>query len=140
MPGMLTRVTSSIFDEGRLRTLVIGFGTYDFAPGLFAQGTLEHIDIDDENPFITTDGQAIFAHEGTHLRVLALACERYVIPDGCQVIEKKAFANRAELYRVRFARYRHHDRGLRVFYSGAPRALCLRVICASWRTCVFPLS
>lgn len=100
LPGMLTRVTSSIFDEGRLRTLVIGFGTYDFAPGLFAQGTLEHIDIDDENPFITTDGQAIFAHEGTHLRVLALACERYVIPDGCQVIEKKAFANRAELYRV----------------------------------------
>ena len=100
LPGMLTRVTSSIFDEGRLRSLVIGFGTYDFAPGLFAQGALEHIDIDDENPFITTDGQAIFAHEGTHLRVLALACERYVIPDGCQVIEKKAFANRAELYRV----------------------------------------
>ena len=100
LPGMLARVTSSIFDEGRLRALVIGFGTYDFAPGLFAQGALEQISIDDENPYITTDGQAIFAHEGTHLRVLALACERYAVPEGCQVIEKKAFANRSELYRV----------------------------------------
>lgn len=100
LPGMLARVASSIFDEGRLRALVIGFGTYDFAPGLFAQGTLEQINIDDENPYITTDGQAIFAHEGTHLRVLALACERYAVPEGCKVIEKKAFANRAELYRV----------------------------------------
>lgn len=100
LPGMLTRVTSSIFDEGKLRVLVIGSGTYDFAPGLFAQGALEQISIDDENPYITTDGQAIFAHEGAHLRVLALACERYAVPDGCKVIEKKAFANRPELYRV----------------------------------------
>lgn len=100
LPGMLARVTSSIFDEGQLGTLVIGFATYDFAPGLFAQGKLESIRIDDENPYITTDGKAIFAHEGTHLRVLALSCERYAVPDGCQVIEKKAFANRSELYEV----------------------------------------
>lgn len=100
LPGMLARVTSSIFDEGQLDTLVIGFATYDFAPGLFAQGKLESIRIDDENPYITTDGKAIFAHEGTHLRVLALSCERYAVPDGCQVIEKKAFANRSELYEV----------------------------------------
>lgn len=100
LPGMLARVTSSIFDEGQLGTLVIGFATYDFAPGLFAQGKLESIRIDDENPYITTDDKAIFAHEGTHLRVLALSCERYAVPDGCQVIEKKAFANRSELYEV----------------------------------------
>ena len=100
LPGMLARVTTSIFDEGQRGTLVIGFATYDFAPGLFAQGKLESIRIDDENPYITTDGKAIFAHEGTHLRVLALSCERYAVPDGCQVIEKKAFANRSELYEV----------------------------------------
>ncbi len=100
LPGMLRRLAPSIFDEGDIHTLTIGFGTYDFIPGMFAQGNVEHLYIDDDNPHITTDGKAIFAHEGTHLRVLALSCERYVVPNGCEVIEKKAFANRAELFAV----------------------------------------
>lgn len=100
LPGLLQRVTASIFDEGALRILTIGQGTRDFAPGLFAQGALEQIRIDDGNPHITTDGKAIFAHGDTHLRTLALSCERYAVPDGCEVIEKKAFANRSELIAV----------------------------------------
>ena len=121
LPGMLQRVTPSIFDEGQLRTLTIGVGTYDFTPGVFARGALEHIAIDAENPYITTDGRAIFAHDGAHLRILALSCERYVVPDGCQVIEKKAFANRSDLYEVELPDTITIIEGYAFSYSGLER-------------------
>lgn len=100
LPGRLQRVTATVFDEGDVKSLAIGCDTAEFAPGMFVQGRLEHISIDAGNPHITTDGVAIYAHDGAHLRALAIECESYVVAPGCQQIEHKAFANRSGLYSV----------------------------------------
>lgn len=100
LPGKLARVYPNIFDVGELKRLELGASVETFVPGVFAKSKLEHISIDSDNTYLTTDGQAIFAHEGAHLRVLAIPCESYKVPDGCRVIEVKAFANHGELKTV----------------------------------------
>lgn len=100
LPGMLERVMPDIFNEGDLRVLTLGVATHNFIPGVFSHGHLEEIRIDEDNPFLTTDGLAVYAHAGEHIRTLAVSCDSYAVPHGCKVVEKKAFANWSDLKEV----------------------------------------
>lgn len=100
LPGMLERVTQKVFDVGNIRRLEVGFATKEFAPGMFAKSVLEHFEISAQNPYIRTDGQAVYSRTGERFCVLVLPCEHYAVHDGCEVIEKKAFANHSELVSV----------------------------------------
>lgn len=100
LPGMLEQVTQSVFDEGKIRRLVIGFATKDFAHGMFTKASLEQLEIDARNPFVLTDGKAVYSRDGKRFCALALPCDQYAVCDGCEIIEKKAFANHAELVSV----------------------------------------
>jgi hypothetical protein len=100
LPGRLKRIYANIFDVGELKRLTLGVEAESFVPGVFAKSTLEYIDIDPANPFLTSDGKAIYADGAERLCVLAVPCEGYTVHEGCQVIEVKAFANRGELESV----------------------------------------
>ena len=100
LPGKQTRVYSNVFDVGELRYLKLGASIEEFIPGVFQKSKLERVVIDENNPHLTSDGKAIFAHEGRHVRVLAVPCESFVVPEGCETIEIKAFANHSELKEV----------------------------------------
>lgn len=100
LPGKQTRVYPNIFDVGELRHLKLGASIAEFIPGVFRKSKLKRIDIDENNPYLTSDGNAVFAHEGRHVRVLAVPCESYVVPEGCETVEIKAFANHSELKTV----------------------------------------
>ena len=100
LPGKQKRVYPNIFDVGELKFLRLGACVETFVPGVFSKSKLERIDIDADNPHLSSDGKAIFAHEGRHIRVLAVPCEHYTVPQGCRTVEIKAFANHAELRSV----------------------------------------
>lgn len=100
LPGLLERATQAIFDEGDVRRLAVGFATKEFAHGMFAKVALEHFEIDARNPYVQTDGQAVYTRTGERFCVLAMPCAHYTVHDGCMIIEKKAFANHSELVSV----------------------------------------
>lgn len=92
LPGRLEQLESNIFDLPGLRTLVIGAGTGGVAPGAFAKSNLASVEVDDENPFLKTDGKALYSYDGEVLAALAVPVARLVIQPGCRVVGKKGLS------------------------------------------------
>lgn len=97
LPGLWEKVTADVFAEGNVRKLTVGVATKEFAHGMFARVSLDEFAIDTRNPFLETDGQGVYSRDGERFLVLAMQNERYTVREGCTTIEKKAFANQAEL-------------------------------------------
>lgn len=100
LPGMLEAVPASIFDGPAIGRLVVGPGTLCVEPGAFAKSRLLSVEVDGRNGALSSDGRAVFSRDGSVLVALAVPGESYDVPEGCERIEEKAFANRAELVRV----------------------------------------
>lgn len=91
LPGGLRRLTPGIFDAPNLKALRIGRATCELEPGAFGKSRLERIEVAAENPFIKTDGAALYSKDGSRLLALAVPLEEYRIAEGCYVVERKAF-------------------------------------------------
>lgn len=92
LPGSLEKLTSSVFDGAQIKTLVIGSALREVMPGAFTHSVLERVEVDPENPYITTDGHALYSHDGLWLIALATPVEAYAVLDGCQGIAKKGMS------------------------------------------------
>lgn len=93
LPGRLERIDASVFDSPCLKSLRIGAGANDVLPGAFQKSKLEAIEVDSENPLLTTDGKALYSFDGSILVALAVPVERYSVQAGCRAIAKKAFSH-----------------------------------------------
>lgn len=93
LPGQLARLSSRIFDTPNLKVLAIGAGTSEIMPGSFEKSKLEHISIDGDNPFLMTDGKAIYSRDGAILAALAVPVDEYKIHDGCIAVAGKGFSS-----------------------------------------------
>lgn len=93
LPGHVAQLDSSIFDIPGLRTLIVGAGTREVEPGTFAKSALEVIEIDGNNPFLMTDGRAVYSHGGSVLVALAVPGTEYGILDGCKAVAQKGLSN-----------------------------------------------
>ena len=91
LPGSLNAIDLSVFDNPGLRKLYVGPYINEIVPGAFQKTRLESIEIDPNNPFIFTDGNAIYTKDGSALLALARPVEHYRVNDGCVAIGKKAF-------------------------------------------------
>lgn len=100
LPGQLAKLDARIFDAPSLRTLVIGAGTDGIEPGTFAKSKLERVEVDKGNPFLMTDGQALYSSDGTVLVALVVPVEEYRVRAGCRAIAKKGFSNFACVRRI----------------------------------------
>ena len=100
LPDNLEELTLSIFDRPKLNRLVIGSKAHAIEPGAFQASKLKCLEIDQNNPFVFTDGIGIYSSDGKKLIALARpVCEYDVLP-GCEVICKKAAYNIESLERV----------------------------------------
>lgn len=103
LPGALDTVTLSVFDNPGLKKLVIGASVHDIEPGAFQKTQLTALEIDSDNPFIRSDGDAIYTIDGSVLLALARPVERYDVARGCVAIGKKAFFGIDSLREVNIA-------------------------------------
>lgn len=102
LPGRLARIDAGVFDSPNLKELRIGAGTGDVVPGAFQKSHLEKIEVDPDNPLLSTDGQALYSFDGSIMVALAVPSERYAVRPGCRAIAKKAFSHFACLRFVGF--------------------------------------
>ena len=100
LPGSLEVITPRIFDHTALEELVIGEGTRDIQPGTFTNSKLESIRVAEGNPFMKTDGLALYSKDGTLMAALAVPVESYVVAEGCKGLGKKAFSAFSRLQQV----------------------------------------
>lgn len=100
LPGALEVITPRIFDHVRLKTLVIGPDTREVQPGAFINSCLESIQVAEGNPFMVTDGRALYSKDGSIMAALAVPSDAYAVRDGCRAVGKKAFSSFASLASV----------------------------------------
>lgn len=100
LPGALEVITPRIFDHGHLEELVIGASTRDVQPGAFIKSVLKSISVDPENPFMTSDGHALYSKDLQIMAALATPLRSYRVVDDCKVVGKKAFSSCAQLEEV----------------------------------------
>ncbi|MBQ9043122.1 MAG: leucine-rich repeat domain-containing protein [Eggerthellaceae bacterium] len=97
LPGLLETITSAVFDNENLKRLRIGRNVKTIVPGAFEKTHLEILELDGDNPYLMTDGTALYSADGSVLIALGRPTERYEVAEGCVKIAKKAFANIASL-------------------------------------------
>lgn len=90
LPGGLQEIKPGLFDCPSLKRLRVGKMTSKVKPGAFAKSQLESIEIDSDNPFLETDGFAIYTKGKDVLVSLAVPVWEYSVATGCQGIGKKA--------------------------------------------------
>ena len=91
LPGNYRKLENQVFDTPALKRLLIGPGMSEIDPGAFGKATLDVVAVDPENPYLSTDGLAIYSKDGSCLVAMAVRRQGYVVLPGCKTIGKKAF-------------------------------------------------
>lgn len=92
LPGMLGKIDARLFDLEALKLVRIGAGTVEVEPGAFRKSALSSIEVDEQNPLLSTDGMALYAKDRSIMVALAVPVEEYRIAEGCRIVAKKAFS------------------------------------------------
>lgn len=92
LPGGVEKIDASLFDAPSLKSLVVGAQTSGVEPGTFVKSRLERIEVDASNPFLVTDGRALYTRDGSVMVALAVPCAEYAVRPGTRGIAKKAFS------------------------------------------------
>lgn len=100
LPGLLRKITAQVFDIEGLRSLEIGAAACEIDPGAFAKSHLSRIVVSAENPYIATDGAALYDITGTTLLALAVPMERYEVIPTCILIARKGMSTFRSLREV----------------------------------------
>lgn len=101
LPGRLDVIRPSVFEGHDVKKLVVGPLVHSIEPGAFRAAELDEIVISEDNPFIATDGVAVYSADGSSLIAVAAPVPEYSIAEGCTVVCKKAFDNKAGMRDVR---------------------------------------
>lgn len=101
LPGNVALIEANLFDSPALRRVRLGAGTTSVAPGAFTKSALERIEVAEDNPFLKTDGRALYSADGEVLLALAVPGDSYEVAVGCHAIAKKAFSSFGALEEVR---------------------------------------
>lgn len=100
LPGLLRKITPQVFDIGGLTSLTIGSAVCEIEPGAFAKSQLAEIVVDPANPFIATDGIALYDRAGQTLIALAIPVESYDVVSSCIKIGRKGMSTFRSLQQV----------------------------------------
>lgn len=95
LPGQLERLKANLFDNPCLKRVVIGEGTSEIDPGMFGNSRLERIEVAPDNPYLTTDGVALYSNAGRVMVALAVPVSSYSVANTCEGVAKKAFSTMA---------------------------------------------
>ena len=97
LPGNLEKIGPAVFDTPALKRLKVGAGTREVLPGAFQKSQMESIEVDSTNPWLWTDGQALYSADKRTLIALVVPAEKYAVVEGCVEIAKKGLSSFADL-------------------------------------------
>ena len=100
LPGGLDKIGLNIFDGAPLKRLVVGESTMGVVPGAFVNGALDEILVSAENPFLRSDGHALYTKDGQTLLALTTPVKEYAIAPGCTCVAKKGMSMYSALQSV----------------------------------------
>ena len=100
LPGRLDQVRPNVFDNTGLKRLRIGAGTRSIYPGTFGKGALDVIEVDPQNPYLETDGIAVYTKGRAGLVAMAVAMPSYEVAPDCIAVGRKAANGMAQLERI----------------------------------------
>ena len=90
LPGQLDVISAAVFENTSLRRLHVGPAVVGVKPGACEKTQLETFEVAEGNPFIWTDGDAVYSSDKTNLIALVRPVASYSILDGCRTMSKKA--------------------------------------------------
>ncbi|WP_172135703.1 leucine-rich repeat domain-containing protein [Adlercreutzia sp. ZJ473] len=100
LPGGLERIRRGVLSSGKLKKLVIGRAVRAVDAGALQGSDLAEVVVSAENPFITTDGSALYSADLKQMIALACPREELSVAQGCEVIGEKCCHGFKSLERV----------------------------------------
>ena len=100
LSGLLEAIGPSLFDIPNLEYVEFGAALSCVEPGTFQKSKLLGIAVDPNNPWLQTDGAAIYSKDSRTLVALACPLVSYEVAPTCTEIAKKAFSSFAGLSSV----------------------------------------
>lgn len=89
LPGLLERIERGVLANGELARLVVGRRVREIEPGAFQGSQLAEVLVDKANPYITTDGVAIYSKDRETMIALAVPVHSLAIARECTRIARK---------------------------------------------------
>ena len=90
LPDLLDELTSAVFENASLKTLYVGSALRTVKPGACEKTNLENFVVSDSNPFVWTDGNALYTKDKRVLLALVRPVASYAVNEECVVLSKKA--------------------------------------------------
>lgn len=101
LPGMLETIGRGVIASDKLSRLVIGANVHEVEPGAFQGSHLSEIVIDTANPFIETDGDALYTKDGAVLLAVVRPVRALDVRDSCTTVARKCCHGCSSLEDVR---------------------------------------
>lgn len=124
LPDMFERIPQNFFGSWTLDHLVIGSNTRILCESSFSDTSLKSIEVVPTNPWLATDGKAIYSKNMRRLLSLAVRQEHYDILPGCTAIGRKAFGGMTWLSSVSVPDTVTHIGNFAFFKSGIRQFTC----------------
>jgi uncharacterized protein len=124
LPDMFDRIPQNFFNSWSLDCIVIGSNTKNLSEASFSNTSLKSIEVVPTNPWLATDGKAIYNKNMRRLLSLAVKQEHYDIIDGCTAIGRKAFGGMTWLRSVSVPDTVTHIGNFAFFKSGIRQFTC----------------
>ncbi|MBQ9000875.1 MAG: leucine-rich repeat protein [Eggerthellaceae bacterium] len=89
LPDTMETIGRGVFASDKLTRLVVGRSAQAVEPGAFQGSNLTEFIVDPDNPFLATDGDALYSKDGIALVALVRPVERLVVAPGCTTVARK---------------------------------------------------
>ncbi len=104
LPGMLDSIGSNLFTSNiPVKRLLVGKGTKSVSPTFLLSSELESISIHPCNPYLSSDGLAIYSADSSELVAMAVQCAYYELRPFCKRISDRAFSYDKALQQIKFS-------------------------------------
>lgn len=89
LPDTMETIGHGLLSSGRLRKLAVGKNAQTVEPGAFQGSQLDEFAVHADNPFLATDGDALYSKDGAVLFALVRPIESLDVAPGCTTVARK---------------------------------------------------
>ena len=89
LPDTMETIGRGVLTSDKLRKLSVGRNAQTVEPGAFQGSQLDEFTVHPDNPFLATDGDALYSKDGTVLLALVRPVERLAVAPGCAAVARK---------------------------------------------------
>ena len=89
LPDTMEVIGRGVFASDKLRKLVVGRSAQTVEPGAFQGSRLAEFSVHADNPFLATDGDALYSKDGAVLFALVRPVKDLVVASGCTTVARK---------------------------------------------------